>query len=84
MHAMHHDVSIARLGGKLLSSGTWLLAATGYDTIMLWPPRRRILSLPPYTTTTTACNLPPYSYPFFVLMVILVTTPACLATILAR
>ena len=44
MHAVHHDVSIARLGGKLLSSG---MAKASYG---LWPPRRRIISLPPYNT----------------------------------
>ena len=66
MHAVHHDVSIARLGGKLLSSGM------------------AILSLPPSLHNNNDGNLPPYSYPFFVLMVIVVTTPACLATILAR
>lgn len=53
MHAVHHDVSIARLGGKLLSSG---MAMACY-LLWLWPPRRRILSLPPYTTTTTAIFL---------------------------
>lgn len=73
MHAVHHDVSIARLGGKLLSSGMAMAMAST-------PPH----PLPPSLHNNNDGNLPPYSYPFFVLMVIVVTTPACLATILAR